>query len=72
MPNYKRNRVPGGTYFFTLVTCNRQPILTTDVGSRCLHDGVSANTSRTLLCQYIPNNERATTAPQVIPLEAIP
>ena len=27
MPNYIRNRVPGGTYFFTVVTEGRQPIL---------------------------------------------
>lgn len=26
MPNYRRNLVPGGTYFFTVVTANRQPI----------------------------------------------
>lgn len=28
MPYYRRARVPGGTYFFTVVTLNRQPILT--------------------------------------------
>ena len=27
MPDYRRNRVPGGTYFFTLVTARRQPVL---------------------------------------------
>lgn len=27
MPNYIRSRVPGGTYFFTVVTERRQPIL---------------------------------------------
>ncbi len=26
MANYRRNFVPGGTYFFTVVTANRQPI----------------------------------------------
>lgn len=28
MTNYRRLREPGGTYFFTVVTFNRQPILT--------------------------------------------
>ncbi len=27
MSNYRRNRVPGGTYFFTVVTFGRRPIL---------------------------------------------
>ena len=27
MPNYRRSLVPGGTFFFTVVTENRQPIL---------------------------------------------
>ena len=26
MPNYRRLYVPGGTYFFTIVTYQRQPI----------------------------------------------
>ncbi|MBI1367742.1 MAG: transposase [Planctomycetes bacterium] len=30
MPFYRRKRLQGGTYFFTLVTAQRQPILTTD------------------------------------------
>lgn len=28
MPEYRRNRVQGGAYFFTVVTYNRLPILT--------------------------------------------
>lgn len=28
MPNYRRNLLPGGTFFFTVVTEGRQPILT--------------------------------------------
>ena len=36
MPRYRRNRVPGGLYFFTVVTHRRRPILTTDLGRRCL------------------------------------
>ncbi len=40
MPNYRRWYVPGGTYFFTLVTHYRQPILCTDLGRRCLREAV--------------------------------
>jgi putative transposase len=36
MPNYRRNYVAGGTYFFTLVTHQRAPILTTPLGRSCL------------------------------------
>ncbi len=36
MPHYLRNRIPGGTYFLTLVTCGRRPILTTDAGRSAL------------------------------------
>jgi putative transposase len=37
MSDYRRWRVAGGTYFFTLVTYRRRPILTTNLGRRCLH-----------------------------------
>ncbi len=36
MSNYRRNYVAGGTFFFTLVTQDRQPILTTESGRRFL------------------------------------
>jgi putative transposase len=36
VPNYRRNYVPGGTYFFTVVTHERRPILTSDVGRKSL------------------------------------
>ena len=36
MPDYRRNYVPGGTFFFTLVTCWRRPILTTSLARSCL------------------------------------
>jgi REP element-mobilizing transposase RayT len=36
MPNYRRYFVKGGTYFFTVVTFDRAPILTTDLGRDCL------------------------------------
>jgi putative transposase len=42
MPNYRRNFVPGGTYFFTVVTHERRPILTDEAGRdslrRSIHD----------------------------------
>ncbi len=31
MPNYRRPFAPGGTFFFTLVTQDRRPILTADI-----------------------------------------
>src|SRR6476646_7118715 len=40
MPNYRRNYVPGGTYFFTVVTHERRPILTTDIGRKCLRAAI--------------------------------
>ena len=42
MPNYRRNYVPGGTYFFTLVTHERRPILTTDLGRVGLRRAIRA------------------------------
>ncbi len=40
MPNYRRNFVPGGTYFFTCVAYGRSSILTTDLGRRCLRQAI--------------------------------
>ncbi len=40
MPNYRRAFVPGANYFFTLVTRNRAPILTTERGRRCLRSAI--------------------------------
>jgi putative transposase len=37
MPEYRRSRIEGGTYFFTIVTYNRLPILTTDTARSLLH-----------------------------------
>lgn len=42
MPNYRRNFVPVGSYFFTCVTYQRQPILTTELGRRCLREAIEA------------------------------
>jgi len=38
MTEYRRNRVNGGTYFFTLVTYNRKPFLTTPIARSILHE----------------------------------
>ncbi len=40
MPTYRRYRVPGGTYFFTLVTFRRQRILTDSTARTCLRDAI--------------------------------
>jgi putative transposase len=38
MPTYRRAFDPGGTFFFTVVTAGRRPILTTDLGRQLLRD----------------------------------
>jgi putative transposase len=38
---YRRANQKGGTYFFTVITYNRQPILPTDLGRSCLHQAVT-------------------------------
>ena len=38
MPDYRRWYVPGGTFFFTAVTCSRQPILCRNVARRWLRE----------------------------------
>lgn len=40
MPNYRRNYVPGGTYFFTVATAGRRPILTTELARRSLRAAI--------------------------------
>ncbi|MBX3400161.1 MAG: transposase [Gemmataceae bacterium] len=40
MPNYIRSHVPGGTFFFTMVTYNRRPILTSDSSRRLLRESI--------------------------------
>jgi putative transposase len=37
MPEYRRSFLPGGTFFFTVVTYHRQPILTTAEARALLH-----------------------------------
>ncbi len=41
MPDYRRWYVPGGTYFFTVVTHRRQPILTAEFARKCLRDAMN-------------------------------
>ncbi len=40
MPDYRRNFIPGGTYFFTVVTLDRRPILITEAGRACLRAAI--------------------------------
>jgi putative transposase len=42
MPTYRRWYVEGGTYFFTVVSHLRRPILTTEWGRRCLRSAIDA------------------------------
>lgn len=37
MPDYRRSFIEGGTYFFTVVTFQRQPILVNDFARGILH-----------------------------------
>jgi putative transposase len=41
MSNYRRNFVAGGTFYFTLVTYDRRPILTTELGRRCMRESIA-------------------------------
>jgi putative transposase len=40
MADYRRTRIPGGTYFFTVVTFRRQPLLVDPDSRRALRDAV--------------------------------
>ncbi len=40
MTNYRRNYVKGGTYFFTVVTHQRRPLLTTPLGRTALREAI--------------------------------
>jgi len=41
MPNYRRHFVPGGKYFFTLVTYDRRPWLCHEKARRALRDAIT-------------------------------
>ncbi|MEW6658549.1 MAG: transposase [Thermodesulfobacteriota bacterium] len=40
MPEYRRTKLKGGTYFFTVVTFGRQPILTHDQVRAAMREGI--------------------------------
>ena len=40
MPNYTRARMPGGTYFFTVTTLERRPLLTRDMIRHALRHAI--------------------------------
>ena len=42
MPNYRRPRISGGTYFITQVTHQRHPWLCTDTGRQALREAIIA------------------------------
>lgn len=46
MPNYRRVRDAGGTFFFTVVTEGRAPILTTPLGRECLSNALRTTLQR--------------------------
>src|SRR5258706_11809136 len=46
MPFFRRAHAPGGTFFFTLVTENRAPILCDDSWRKILHDAIADSASR--------------------------
>jgi putative transposase len=46
MPNYHRVRIEGGVYFFTVVTFQRHPILTTTAARKILHDAWKQTTQK--------------------------
>ena len=41
MPNYRRARVAGASYFFTLVTYQRRPLLVDEYARSCLRAAIS-------------------------------
>lgn len=42
MPEYRRAFVPGGTFFFTLVTENRRPLFRDELNRKLLHDAIAS------------------------------
>ena len=40
MPNYTRARIPGGTYFFTVITLERRPLLTRHITRHALRHAI--------------------------------
>jgi putative transposase len=50
MADYRRWRVAGGTYFFTVVTHERRPLLTYDLARRCLREAIRVIRARRPFC----------------------
>jgi putative transposase len=46
MSEYRRYFIPGGTYFFTVVTYERRPILTNSIARPCLSQAIRAVKSK--------------------------
>ena len=46
MSDYLRYFVPGGTFYFTVVTYSRRPILTTDEGREFLRKAITSVKNR--------------------------
>jgi len=40
MPTYRRAYAPGGTFFFTLVTYERQPLFSSELARTCLREAI--------------------------------
>jgi putative transposase len=40
MPNYRRLFQPGGTFFFTLVTCDRHRLFADEFARECLREAI--------------------------------
>ena len=40
MPNYRRSKLAGGTYFLTQVTYQREPWLVSEIGRKALREGI--------------------------------
>lgn len=41
MPEYKRIKIVGGTYFFTVISYNRKPLLTVDIVRKGLRAAIN-------------------------------
>jgi putative transposase len=63
LPYYRRNYQDGGAYFFTVVTFERRPILTSDLARRCLREAfqreVVAGGVRTFAVVLLPDHLHA-------------
>ena len=63
MPEYRRIHEPGGTYFFTVVTHERRPILTCDLARSCLRTAIERERSKhpfeMFACVLLPDHLHA-------------